>query len=368
MEHEEQKQNLVSEVQTLRRRIAELEVSENERLKSEVALWEKEERYRTLLERIPIGIYRTTPEGEIVDANQRFVSMLGYRDRNDLLKVNVADLFADIREREPYLMLLQKEGLLEGYELRLKRKDGAVIWVRDFCRVVRNSRGELLYHEGSIEDITRRKETDDALAKAVAEKEALLRDLQHRVKNSLAMISGLVRLEMRNMEDGRSRRILETLGNRIKSTANLYDILYHSGSTREVRLDKYIRNVVKDLAEAYIPARKNIRINERYDAVTVDVKQGVPFGLIVNEILTNMIKYAFPENTSGTITLDIAGTDKHLKLGIKDDGVGMPDQADKTAGMGMRLVRMMAEQLNGTLSVKNENGTVVTVVVPRGSG
>ncbi|MBN2414910.1 PAS domain S-box protein [bacterium] len=366
MKHEEQKQYPASEVEKLRKRIAELEVSEDERMRSEVALWEKEERYRTLLERIPIGIYRTTPAGEIVDVNQSFVSMLGYLDRNELLEVNVANIFADISEREPYLKALRKQGVLQGYELRLRRKDGRVIWVRDFCRAVRNSRGELLYHEGSIEDITRRKETDDALATAVAEKEALLRDLQHRVKNSLAMISGLVRLEIRNVEDSRSRGILEHLSNRIKSTANLYDILYHSGSTREVRLDEYLHNVVNDLAAAYIPGRDNIGISERYDAVTVDVKKGVPFGLIVNEILTNMIKHAFPQHQSGTITIDLALADKSVTLVLRDNGVGMPkaEEAATTGGMGMRLVRMMVEQLHGSLSLAGDTGTTVTVVVP----
>ena len=366
MEEMQQKDELIAEISKLRKRIAELEVSEDERMHAEMALWEKEERYRTLLERIPLGIYRTTPAGEIVDANMAFVNILGYPDRNELIKVNVADLYADSNDREAYIRALEEQGVLQGDELRLKRKDGSIIWVRDFCRAVRNSSGKLLFHEGSIENITERKEIDTALAKAVSEKEALLRDLQHRVKNSLAMISGLIRLEMRDTSDGQSRTVLENLSNRIKSTANLYDILFHSGSTREVRLDQYIQNIVKDLSLAYISNRDTITIEQECERIVIDAKKGVPFGLIVNEVLTNMIKYAFPHNREGRIRVTLKGDQSSLKLTLADNGIGLPDgyRPEESTGMGMRLVLMMVEQLNGTYTLSGGNGVMFTVSVP----
>jgi len=126
-------------------------------------LTEQKERYQSLFNRVPVGLYRTTPQGEILDANTALVNLLGFTDREALLAVPITDLFVDQSKREQELAILKEEGILRDYEIRLRRWDGGIIWAQDTCRTVRDSEGQLLYFEGGLEDITKRKRTEEAL-------------------------------------------------------------------------------------------------------------------------------------------------------------------------------------------------------------
>ena len=119
---------LTKEILKLQKRISELEISDEERLKIEIALWDHEERYRTLFERIPVGIYRTTPEGKIIDANQSLMIMLGYPDKETLLNTNAVELFVDIDDRVRESAMLQKDGLIQSFRIKMRCFDGSIIW------------------------------------------------------------------------------------------------------------------------------------------------------------------------------------------------------------------------------------------------
>jgi PAS domain S-box-containing protein len=133
------------------------------RKRAEMALRESEERYRSLFERVPLGLYRTTPEGRILEANPALLEMLGYADRESLFAVNAPDIFVDPTDRERERALLNQAEMSQ-YATRLQRRDGRVIWARDTFRAIRDSAGKVIYHEGSLEDITERKRTGEALA------------------------------------------------------------------------------------------------------------------------------------------------------------------------------------------------------------
>jgi len=132
------------------------------------ALREAETRYRELFERIPVGIYRTTPDGQILEANPALVAMLGYPDRETLLAANAADIHADREDRERWRTALERDGVVRGFEVRLRRYDGTVIWGEDTSRVIRDAEGRVLYYEGSVEDITERKRAEEALRESEA--------------------------------------------------------------------------------------------------------------------------------------------------------------------------------------------------------
>ena len=134
-----------------------------ERKRAEEALRESEERYRTLFERVPVGLYRTTAEGEILDANPAMVEMFGYADRESLLAANARDLFVNPDRRRDELALLHRVGVVHNYEAQMRRRDGAAMWVEDTVRTVRDSEGKVVYHEGNLEDITERKRAEEAL-------------------------------------------------------------------------------------------------------------------------------------------------------------------------------------------------------------
>jgi PAS domain S-box-containing protein len=129
----------------------------------ERTLRESQELYRSLFEGVPVGLYRTMPSGEILDANQAFVKMLGYLDPSSLLVANFINMYAIRDERKQWENLMEKDGIVRDFEARLRRKDDTVIWIRNTCHAVRNSDGQVLYHEGAIQDITERKWAEEAL-------------------------------------------------------------------------------------------------------------------------------------------------------------------------------------------------------------
>jgi PAS domain S-box-containing protein len=134
-----------------------------------LSLLESEARYRTLFDGVPVGLYRTTPAGQIVDVNLAMVQMLGYPSREELLATNSANLYADLEERVRWQDLLEREGVVRFFEIRCRRCDGTLIWANDTARAVRDERGQLLYYEGSLEDITERKQTQHRLEESEEE-------------------------------------------------------------------------------------------------------------------------------------------------------------------------------------------------------
>jgi PAS domain S-box-containing protein/putative nucleotidyltransferase with HDIG domain len=144
------------------------------RKRAEEALRESEERYRSLFDRVPVGLYRTTPAGQILDANPALVQMLGYPDQESLLAVSATDVYVNGRDRAREQALLEREEVVRHFETQMCRRDGAVIWVRDSVRAVRNADDRVLCYEGSLEDITKRKRAEEALRASETEKKAIL--------------------------------------------------------------------------------------------------------------------------------------------------------------------------------------------------
>jgi PAS domain S-box-containing protein len=136
-----------------------------DRKQTETALRTSTERYRSLFEGVPLGIYRTTPRGEILDANQALAEMLAYPDRESLLATRADDLYADPAERYRWQDTMEHEGGVHTHEVRFRRRDGTIIWVRDIARAVRDNNGQVLYYEGMWEDITQRKQSEEELSK-----------------------------------------------------------------------------------------------------------------------------------------------------------------------------------------------------------
>jgi PAS domain S-box-containing protein len=133
------------------------------RKRAEEALQESEEQYRSLFEHVPVGLYRTTPGGQILDANPALAEMLGYPDRDSLLEVNAADVYTNAEDRRRWQTMMQREGVVQGFEAQLRRRDGTTIWGRDSARAIQDGQGRVLYYEGAVKDITEPKIAEGAL-------------------------------------------------------------------------------------------------------------------------------------------------------------------------------------------------------------
>jgi hypothetical protein len=200
----------------------------------------------------------------------------------------------------------------------------------------------------TLED--RIQERTTALKSALDENVNLLSELQHRAKNSFFMITALVHLMADASASAETRAVLEDLASRVQSISELYSLLYSSGSTHEVRLDEYCNHVAGSL----IALSGQVTLQTDMAACTVPVRLAAPLGLIVTELVTNALKYAFPDARKGVVTLVLAQTAGGLRLEVQDDGIGLPASQDPASriGTGLKLVDALVKQIEGHLTVQ----------------
>lgn len=246
------------------------------------------------------------------------------------------------------------------------KKDGSRAWIEVNSTPVHDGKGKLCGYQGVSRDVTERKAMEEALATAVSEKESLLHELNHRVKNSLAMIAGLVGLEMSRADAGSTRETLHNLHMRITTIANLYDILIAKSEETTIRLDSYIRKIVESLSSSFISDSESIVIHTDLSKSTIDMKRAATVGLIINELLTNTLKYAFPDN-KGIVHVRLSENEKEFIIEVRDNGIGLPESFDmaNSTGLGSKLVLLLSHQLGGSVRAESSNSTTFTVTVPK---
>lgn len=211
--------------------------------------------------------------------------------------------------------------------------------------------------------------SEEALRGSLHDKEVLLREVHHRVKNNLQLIASLLNLQARHVGEKHSRVFLEESQNRIHSIALVHETLYQSGELARVNLGDYLKTLTGYLMESWIGVSGRVRLSVDAAQLVVPVDVTIPCGLIVNEVVTNALKHAFPGERAGVVRISLRhGEPGQMILAIADDGVGMPENVDVTraAGLGLQLVTTLARQLRGSIVVRREHGTEVeiTLAVP----
>lgn len=338
------------------------------RLKAESAMRESEERIRSVYENALMGIYRCLPSGECVMANPALLQMLGHETLADLAAKGIEGWGSGLTvDRRAFLEALIHRSSSESHEVEWLRADGTAIWVRENLRAIRDADGTVVFVDGTVEDVTSRKQAEEVVERSLKEQEALFRELQHRVKNSLSTIRSLVGIEQTRSSSPEVRATLRTVGERISSIANLYSLLSASGTTEHVRLDHYLRQISETLVGAYISDADRVTLILDCENIVVNPREAIPFGLIANEAVTNSLKYAFPDGRKGTIRVVLRRTEEGLDLTVADDGVGMKPapHGDRSSGMGMELIKILTEQLRGSVTWERSAGTALTLRAPR---
>ena len=251
------------------------------------------------------------------------------------------------------------------------RKDGSVFPVRLVGDLVTDAAGNPLAVVTVCEDITERKETEGRLKASLVEKDVLLKEVHHRVKNNLQIISSLLNLQMKKITEAKTRAELNATRNRIRSMALIHAKLYQSKNLSQINFAEYIEEFSRQLRSLYNVSSKKVKLVLDIDAVYLDVDVAIPCGMIVNELLTNALKYAFPEERSGEIRVVLRSEAAATVLSVEDNGVGLPPEIElaRVETLGLQLVRGLAQQLKGTVTVEQNGGTRVVIRCPAaGSG
>jgi PAS domain S-box-containing protein len=247
-----------------------------------------------------------------------------------------------------------------SYDYRHIRPDGEVKILSSKGEVITDKNGQALRIVGTEQDITEQKISEEKIKSSLKEKEMLLQEIHHRVKNNLQVISSLLRLQSRFIKDEESISIFKETQNRVRSISILHEKLYQSDDLAKINLVEYVNLLAEDLLYFYEIDNSNIETNIDVEDVSLNFETAIPCGLIIAEIVSNSLKYAFPNGIVGQIDIKIRSDDENrFKLIISDNGVGIPDNIDikNAETFGMQLIQYLSKQLKGTIELDRSNGT-----------
>jgi len=320
-----------------------------------------EKRYRRLFETAKDGIIILNAEtGMIVDVNPFLIEMLGY-SKDQFIKKNIWDIgaFKNIDYSKKMFKDLQETGFVRYEDMPLETYDGDLIHV-EFVSNVYVVDGEKVI-QCNIRDITDRKKLETILSNNMIAKEALLQELKHRTKNSFNMITILIKFRADATESRELKNTLEELTLRVNSISTLYTLLYETDSYYNVDLKSYCNKVI----ESMIKLSETIKINKNIEEIVVSAKDAATIGMIIVELLSNAIKYAFNGLPNGEINIELKKLKSKIILTIDDNGIGLEKDFDieKIKNLGLHLVDLMIKQLNGNIKFTSEKGTKIFIEI-----
>lgn len=251
-------------------------------------------------------------------------------------------------------------------ELGCRRADGREIPVLFSASVLTDPDGQDLGFVCIARDITKLKDAENQMRASLNEKEVLLKEIHHRVKNNMQVISSLLNLQGKQIRDEQARSIFHDSQNRVKSMALIHESLYQTDDLSHIDFAEYLRKLITHISRSYQTQAENIKMKVNIGDIALGVDMAVPCGLIINELISNSLKHAFPAGRGGEILIDLTARDGGYKLTLSDDGIGLPKDLDieRAKSLGLKLVRTLTEQLRGEFSCTNGHGTKFEISFP----
>ena len=325
---------------------------------------------RLLLENIPAYAFLKDSQFRFLTANKVFCDyvnvsleeLVGKTDY-EIFPHEIAETFR--QEDKTAIATLNMHQVIE----ETKHENGSI------QRVIDKRKMPILNDEGTPEgiigiafDITALKQHEEQLEASLEQKEILLKEVHHRVKNNLQIISSLINLQIGTVGDERYQALMQESSNRISSMATVHEMLYKSLELDTVDMKTYIEEMARHLLDVYGAKGRTVRLVEDISIADLGLDKSIPAGLIVTELLSNSIKYAFPEGRGGTITVRLKELqDESIELVVQDDGVGLPPSVvnGSVDSLGLLLVNALSGQLEGSLSIENRDGAYFSIVFPK---
>ncbi|NBQ70439.1 MAG: PAS domain S-box protein, partial [Nitrosomonadaceae bacterium] len=330
-----------------------------------------EEMIHLAVEASPNGMVMTNHEGKIMMVNTTTEALFGYQ-REELLGQSIEVLLPESHRahhpalRNDFIKHPSTRAMGHGRDLHGQHKNGKEFPVEVGLNPIQTPRGVMVL--ASVIDITERKSQEEQLKAALKEKDLLLSEIHHRVKNNLQIIDSLLGMQSDMLNNSAAISVLKESQNRVKSMALIHQVLYQSLDFSRTDFSSFIQSLIDNLSVSYALDTSRIVINIDTDQeVLLPIDVSIPLGLILNELCTNAMKYAFTENRCGHIDICLKRQNPgQLLVCISDDGVGIPDDFDieNTQSLGLQLVQLLSEQISAELTIHRKNPTRFSLIVP----
>ncbi len=331
-----------------------------ERMRSEKALRESEERFRTAFRTSPdamcINTYKT---GEFIEINDGFLNLTGYK-MEEVIGKSIFDLgiWQDDKDRQRLVDGMKATGQVSSMETGFRLKDGNVIPCLYSAKSF--SLEDETYILSIVSDITDLKSAEDKIKASLLEKEILLKEIHHRVKNNLQVISGLLNLQSHYINEEGAREIYRESQNRIITMALIHEELYQREDLSSIDFADFLQTLSDNLLSSYGMDKRRISIELDIKDAELIIDTAIPCGLIINELVSNSLKHAFPGKNKGEISVKLHSTgNKGYSLKVSDNGTGFPKGVNfrQTKSLGLQLVTVLVDQLGGTIKMVKRKGT-----------
>ncbi|MBS3819617.1 PAS domain S-box protein [bacterium] len=335
----------------------------SEQKKAEKALEKQRAYFDQLFEGAPEAISVTNSKGKVLRVNEEFTHLFGF-SKQEANGRYIDDLIAPHQYHDEAVDITRRvaKGEKGFYETQRRHKNGSLIDISLLVSPVM-VKGKQVAVYGIYRDITEQKQAEKTIQDSLKEKDVMLREIHHRVKNNLQIIISLLRLQSDQVKNKDDLAMFKESQDRIRSMALIHEKLYQSEDLAQVDFSRYIQNFASYLFHTYRVDPNSIRLHTDIEKFSIDINTAIPLGLIINELLSNSLKHAFPEGGEGDIYVKLQSYKRARKLTIQDNGVGLPENVDLKGRdtLGMQLITSLVKQIKGIMEVKRKKGTTFII-------
>ncbi len=329
-----------------------------ERKKADEALRLSNNYNRSLIEASLDPLITIGPDGGVNDVNMATEKVTGY-SRVELIGSDFSVYFTEPEKAREVYQLVFKDGFVRDYPLKIQHKNGDVTSVLYNASVYRDESGDVVGVFAAARDVTKLNKAKNDLKKTIKEKNVLLSEVHHRVKNNMQIISSLLNLQTHYVSDDKTISILKESQDRVKAMAILYEKLYLSDDLTEINFEEYIQGLIKGLFYTHNVEEGQISTTIEIENIFLNIETSIPCGLIISELVSNSLKHAFSNGRKGKISLSLQSVGDKFELIVSDNGIGFPEDLDfrNTDSLGLQLVNNLVNQIDGEISLEKSHGT-----------